>query len=379
MPLRDHYDTIIVGGGIAGASLAYFLAERGARDVLLLERETEWARHSTGRSAATLCQLDPTETVLELKLIGGRFLRNPPPGFSESPLLRCCGTLTVFDAAGLQQEETRRPMLQRFGLDASFLDAEEVRQRVPALTDPEIAGGVWVESDGRLDVHEILSSCLRGARRLGVEIEQGCAVTGLVRTGERIEGVRTAQGEIGSRQVVAAAGAWNLRLAAWAEASPIALRPLRRCAAIYSPIEPAALAVDAPLVVADHRSVYFVPEAGEILMSPMDQVEMPPGEPLADDVVIAEGLERLALVAPDLRARRVRRSWAGLRTFSPDLVHVVGEDPARPGFFWLAGQGGYGIETCAAIGALAADLLTSGRSEVFDPARLSPARFLHNG
>ncbi len=374
MPRREAYDVIIVGGGIAGASLAYFLAEYNA-DVLLLERETEWARHSTGRSAATLSQLDPTDTVLELKVLGGRFLRDPPPGFSPIPLLRLNGTLTLYDQAGWQANRSRQPAVAALGLELELLAPDEVRARIPSLTDPEIAGGAWVPSDGRLDVHEILSSYLGGARARGVEVESGCGVTGFVRAGPRIVGIRTGAREVRARVVVAAAGAWNQTLAVWAEAAPIPLRPLRRCAAIFTP-EHDALAPDAPLVVAEHRSVYFVPESGDLLMSPMDQGESPPCEPVVDDLVIAEGMERLALVAPELRARRVKRTWAGLRTFAPDLVHVVGEDPCRPGFFWLAGQGGYGIETSASVGRVAADLLAGRRSGLFDPDRLSPARFL---
>ncbi len=374
MPQREAYDVVIVGGGIAGASLAYFLAEYQA-EVLLLERENEWARHSTGRSAATLSQLDPTDAVLELKVLGGRFLRDPPSGFSPHPLLRPNGTLTLYDQAGWAACRSRQPVFAAMGLSIERLAPDEVRSRVPALTDPDIAGGVWVASDGRLDVHEILSAYLGGARARGVEVESGCGVTGFLRGGSRVTGVRLGAREVRARVVVAAAGAWNLTLAAWAEAAPIPLRPLRRCAAIFTP-EQDALAPDAPLVVAEHRSVYFVPEGGDLLMSPMDQVESPPCEPVVDDLVIAEGMARLVAVAPRLRARRVKRTWAGLRTFAPDLVHVVGEDPHRPGFFWLAGQGGYGIETSASVGRVAADLLAGRRPGLFDPARLSPARFL---
>jgi D-arginine dehydrogenase len=129
------------------------------------------------------------------------------------------------------------------------------------------------------------------------------------------------------------------------------------------------------MVDCEARRLYFKPESGGFLASPMDETPVAPGDAAPTEEDVAQAVERLATMAPPLAPRALRRKWAGLRTFAPDEVPVVGEDPRVPGFFWLAGQGGVGIETSPALGRLAADLLTTGRTEVFDAAALSPARF----
>jgi len=128
-------------------------------------------------------------------------------------------------------------------------------------------------------------------------------------------------------------------------------------------------------VHSDDDHLYFAPESGGLLLSPMDEEPMEPCDARPDDEVIAQGLARLAGLAPSLVPQTLRRKWSGLRTFAPDRVPVVGEDPRVRGFFWLAGQGGCGIETSGALGPVAADLLVAGKTERFDARALSPARF----
>jgi D-arginine dehydrogenase len=130
-----------------------------------------------------------------------------------------------------------------------------------------------------------------------------------------------------------------------------------------------------PFVVSDPHHLYFAPESGGLLLSPMDETPSEPCDARADDVAIAEAFERLAPLAPALVPQALRRRWGGLRSFSPDRVPVVGEDPRLRGFFWLAGQGGCGIETSPFLGQIAADLLLHGRTDRFEAATLSPARF----
>jgi D-arginine dehydrogenase len=124
------------------------------------------------------------------------------------------------------------------------------------------------------------------------------------------------------------------------------------------------------------HSIYFTPEAGDLMLSPMDEEPIEPCDPSPDDSVIAAAIERFGALAPTLVPDAIRRRWSGLRSFSPDRAHVVGEDPRRPGFFWLAGQGGCGIETSPAVGRIAADLIVDGRTAIFDASRIAPARFL---
>src|SRR5262249_49796714 len=174
--------------------------------------------------------------------------------------------------------------------------------------------------------------------------------------------------------LVEAAGEWAGELARAAGASPIEITPRRRCIATFA--APAGLDVARwPLVAHESKHVYFAPESGGLLVSPMDEVAMAPCDARPDDEALAIAVERLSVIAPSLAPRTFRRKWAGLRTFAPDRVPVVGADPELGGFFWLAGQGGCGIETSPMVGAIAADLLLDGKTARVDATKLSPTRF----
>jgi D-arginine dehydrogenase len=372
---RSDFEVIIVGSGIAGASLAYFLAMRGVSDVLLLEREAQPAYHSTGRSAAVLVEWDPIPALQALKARGGAFLRNPPPGFSEHRLLEPTGILVTFQEPHWSAVRQGVPLLAAQGTNARLLSQSEVLDRMPLLAPQHFDGGVLLPDDGHIDVHELLWSYLRHAVRRGVQRRCGTEVRGVLKRGGRVRGVATDQGEFGARWVVDAAGAWAGTLAALAGAASIALTPHQRTIITFAP--PDGLDVHGwPLVSNESHHLYFGPESGGLLASPMDETPMAPCDAQPDELVVAETIERLGRLAPPLVPRTLRRTWAGLRTFAPDRVLVVGEDPRLAGFFWLAGQGGCGIETSPAVGQIAADLLLDGRTARFDTALLSPARFV---
>jgi len=368
-------DVLIIGAGIAGASLAYFLSERGSSDVLVIERESQPGYHATGRSAATLVELDPVPTVQKLKILGAGFLRQPPAGFAENPVLERCGVFMLLrepqwtmrkDAAAANSADEPRQQLMMPG---------EVNQRLGGvLREGELAGAAFLPDDGFIDIHELLTSYMRHAKRAGIQFRFGVEVTGISRgRGEHLA-VATTGGVLRARRVVNAAGAWVGDIARAAGATAIEFRPMRRSIAIL----PAPASIDVrrwPMIVSESHSVYFRPESGGLLFCPMDEVAMAPCDATPDEVIIAAGLERLRALAPALVPRTLGRRWGGLRTFAPDRVPVVGDDPTLEGFFWLAGQGGCGIETSPALGQIAADLIVSGESNRFDVAALSPARF----
>lgn len=371
--MRAH-DVVIVGAGIAGASLAYFLAEGGSADVLLLEREDRLAVHATGRSAATLSRLDANPTLCRLKVLGAPFLASPPPGFAEHAILDPIGVLAVFAEPVWSAIREAAPALAALGLEARLLSADEALALVPHLERSAVAGALQVPGDGRIDVHELLSSYLRHARRRGVSQRLGVEATGLVVEGGRCRGVQTTAGTFRARLVVDAGGAWAGTFARRAGATSVPMQPKRRTLVTFD-APPGTSTAGWPLVHCEAESLYFLPEGDGLMLSPMDEVDMEPCDPRPDDETVAEAFVRLGRVAPALVPRAVKRRWAGLRTFAPDRVPVVGEDPRLPGFFWLAGQGGCGIETSPIIGRIAADLVVHGRTDRFDAARLSPARF----
>lgn len=367
-------DVVIVGGGIAGASLAYFLGAAGAGRVVLLEREAQPGMHATGRSAAVLVEWDPVPAVQALTVLGARFLREPPPGFADHPLLDPVGVIATFEEPVWSAVREGLPQLVQPDVPFEVLDADAVLARVPVLAREHVAGAVCLPGDGHIDVHALLWGYLRHAARAGVERRWGVSVTGIRVRGGRCRGVETTAGPVGARWVVNAAGAWAGEIGRLAGAMPVPLVPCRRTAVTFA--APAGL--DArrwPFVSNETQQLYFKPEAGGFMASPMDEEPMAPCDAQPDELVVAETLERVARVAPPLAPRRPGRAWAGLRTFAPDRVPVVGEDPRLPGFFWLAGQGGCGIETSPALGRIAADLLLTGRTALFDAAALAPARF----
>jgi len=374
MSHQTDFEVIIIGSGIAGASLAYFLSQRGVSNVLLLERETQPAYHSTGRSAASVVEWDAVPALQELKALGAAFLRHPPAGFCEHPVLIPSGILVTFQEPLWSGARAMVPLLRQRGTVAEVLSQGEVFERMPVLSPVYFDGGVWMPEDGRVDVHELLWSYLRHAGRSGVQHRWGVAVTGIRVERGRCHAVITSDGEFSARWIVNAGGAWAAQIGALAGATPVPLTPHRRT--IVTCAAPDDLDVrEWPLVTNESLQLYFAPESGGLLVCPMDEAPMQPCDAQPDELIVAEAVEKLRKLAPRLAPKTLRRTWAGLRTFTPDRALVVGEDPRMRGFFWLAGQGGCGIETSGAVGQIAADLLVDGHTDRFDATVLSPARF----
>jgi D-arginine dehydrogenase len=374
MNARNRYQVIIIGGGIAGASFAYFLSERGVTDVLLLEKEEAPGYHATGRSAAVLCRIQLVPVVLDLLVVAADFLFNPPEGFSQYPLIRQNGILIALVGETWSAFQQLVPMFEEREVPLELLTPQQAAQRVPVLNPEALDGAAHLPEDGHLDVNELLANYLRVAKSRGVEVRPRCEVTGITTEGGRCSGVVTPAGELRAQWVVNAAGAWAGQIAGLASASPVSLTPMRRCAVTFA----APDGVDVsnwPMVGSEDHKLYFEPDAGGLLMSPMDEHPMEPCDAQPDDLAIAEGMERLKTLAPAIVPRALKSKWAGLRTFAPDRAPVVGPDPLRPGFFWLAGQGGTGIETSPALGRLAADLLVDGKTGLIDAGQVDPGRF----
>jgi D-arginine dehydrogenase len=374
MAARSKFEVIIIGGGIAGASLAYFLTERGVTDVALLERESQHGYHSTGRSAATLVEKDPIAPVQQLKALGGKFLRNPPAGFSDNPLLNPCPVMLLYRRANLAQFDTAVEALRRDKIAFEVLGAAEAIEQVSVLALHESERAIVLTADGRIDVHELLTSYLRHARSRGAMVRTSSEARGLVIENGRCHGVVTDAGTLTARWIVDAAGAWAGEIARLAGASEILLEPRRRTIVTFAP--PPNLSVSRwPFIISEVDLIYFAPESGGLMLSPMDQEPMAPCDVQPDGEVIAAAMERLRGLAPALVPSSLKRKWSGLRTFSPDSIPVVGEDPRLAGFFWLAGQQGFGIESSPELGQIAADLIVRGTTDRFDTAILSPSRF----
>jgi D-arginine dehydrogenase len=369
-------DVVIVGGGIAGASLGYRLA--GKRRVAVLEAEDQPGYHATGRSAALYTTTYGNPTIRSLTIASGAFLRSPPAGFAETPILGPRPVLWIGRADQAASLERALAEAQASDDRARACSVEEALALCPALDPSYVAGAILEPGGYDIDVHALHQGYLRGFRQSGGEVV-GAARTGRIERdggGWRVEaGGRSFSCEV----VVNAAGAWADEVAALAGLAPVGLTPKRRTALTFDPPPTEGLA-GWPCVIDADEAFYFKPDAGRILASPADETPSPPCDAQPEDLDVAITVDRIE-TATTLKVARIASKWAGLRTFAPDKTPVVGMDPDAPGFFWLAGQGGYGIMTSPALSATAAALILEGGfgETISGPgvsaASLSPARF----
>ncbi|MGJ7496461.1 NAD(P)/FAD-dependent oxidoreductase [Variovorax sp. RT4R15] len=370
------FDVIILGAGIAGASAAFRLA--GHRSVLLLERESQPGYHSTGRSAAMFMESYGPPAVRALTRASRAFYEQPPVGFASEPLLTPRGVLYLATHGQEALLQATRSELGPACPDLEVLDADATLARVGCLRPEMVCAALFEPGAQDIDVHALHQGFLRGFRQLGGELRTGVQPQAAVRSGTQWE-LQLPDGEtVRARSVVNAAGAWADEVAALFGAAPIGLVPHRRSAFTFK----APDGTDAsgwPAVVGVDESYYFKPDAGQLLGSPGNADPTVPHDVVPEEIDIAMGIHQIESVS-NLSIRRPTSTWAGLRSFVRDGEMVIGEDGACPGFFWLAAQGGYGIQSAAAASALA-DALLRGvplpeellRHGV-EPSALSPAR-----
>ncbi len=372
----NHSDYLVIGAGIAGASAAYELAAHGS--VTVLERERAPGYHSTGRSAAVYTQTYGAPVIHALTIASLPFFESPPPEFSESALLRPRGVLWIGRADQRQKLDAAYTSFKGQVKTVRRLDAEGVRSLLPVLREGYAAGGV-VEPDAMdMDVDAIHQVFLRGLRARGGEVRTDAEAVSLSRmAGNWV--ADTPGGSHAAPVIVNAAGAWCDEVARLAGVRPLGLTPYRRTAFVFDPPsghDPAGW----PMAVDADEAFYFKPEAGRLLASPADETPLAPCDARPEDLDVATAAERIE-TATVMEVRRIVRSWAGLRTFAPGRTPVVGMDSAAEGFFWLAGQGGYGIMTSPAMARLSLGLITGGgvpddlKALGVTEAGLSPARF----
>jgi D-arginine dehydrogenase len=372
--MTTNCDFLVIGAGVSGAAAAWELAALGT--TILLEMEDQAGYHSSGRSAALYTPNYGAPQVRAICQAAGAFFSAPPPGFAEHPLLSPRGALTL----GIDDPEQ--------AIDALLKDAppehpiaEISLERALALC-PLIRPGVFrraIYEPGVMDMDAdaIHRGYLRGFKARGGRIALSSPVTALERSSGAWTAVTTSE-RFRAPVVVNAAGAWADRIGALAGLPRIGLQPcLRTVILVEAP--PELCGPRQPVGEVIETWHYFKPEAGRILASPGDETPVEPMDAYPDDMVIAEladYLERHTV----LKIERVLRSWAGLRSFVPDHCPVVGFDPKAEGFFWLAGQGGYGIMMSPVLGRATAALIESGqlpddlRERGLTPADLAPGR-----
>jgi len=354
-------DFLIIGGGIAGVSAAARLSHLGR--VVLLEAEAHLAHHASGRSAALFEPRYGPAPVVELSLASDSHLRHAHGGVLSPRglmVLAGPGQRAAFEA-------------DRDGMDLAGITVAEACAAVPILNPAAIAWAARAEHGWDVDTDRLIGDFAREARANGGEIVTGAPVRALRRDGASWR-AETPAGAFAAPHVVNAAGAWADRVAALAGVRTLGLVPYRRSVARIA--APGGHDVARwPMLFGAGESWYAKPDAGALIVSPAEEDRSEPQDAWADDMVLAEGLARYEAMVT-VPVTRPIATWAGLRTFAPDRVPVIGPDPAVPGFLWLAGQGGYGFQSAPAASQLLADLV-AGRPPAIEAglvAALSPAR-----
>jgi D-arginine dehydrogenase len=353
--MPETFDIAIVGGGIAGASVAFSIT--GRRSVLLLEQEDAWGYHSTGRSAAEFTLRFHSPGAGRLTRASKDFFFDPPEGFSEVSLLRPRGNLLIANdekadlLKSIFAEETGHTSAGVHALE--MLSVDEAVGKVPFL-DPDWVRAAFYDQDcWDIEVENLLQGYLRGARRSGAVLRQKSPLI----AARRENGcwiLTTPSEEVRARVVVDAAGGWADEVAKILAAEPLGLVPHRRTAiAVKVPGHDLSAM---PEVNEIEETFYFKPDAGQLMVSPADETPVDPHDAWPEEIDIAYAAHYLT-ECTTLEVNHVAHSWAGLRTISPDRLPVIGASEKTEGFFWLAGLGGYGIQTSPAVGRLAAALL----------------------
>jgi D-arginine dehydrogenase len=368
-------DFLVIGGGIAGASVAFFLAPHGR--VTLLEREGQPGYHSTGRSAALFDESYGSPQVNALTRASRAFFEAPPAGFCDVPLLSPRGAMTVAEHGQEAALQDYWEQLQRSTPGASLLNAEQACAIIPVLRPEKVLGATLNLDPADMDVDALHHGYLRGLTRSGGSVVCHAEVTALACQNGQWQVQAGGQTYMAS-VVINAAGAWADVVAQLASVQPLGLQPKRRSAMIFAPPD----GLDCrhwPMAFGVAEDWYFKPDAGALLGSPANVDPVEPQDVQPEELDIATAIYAIEQVTT-LQIRRPSRTWAGLRSFVADGDLVGGFEPHVPGFFWLAGQGGYGVmtspamgEACAAIArgqAIPAHLTAFGLT----PEMLSPRR-----
>jgi D-arginine dehydrogenase len=361
----------VIGGGLAGLAAAAGLAS--AHRVVLLEQESALAYHATGRSAALYAESYGNTVVRALTRASRSFYVNG----DSNTLTQARGAMFAGDRSQIGELESLHGILSLVSARISLLGFRAATDRCAALGRETLAGAVFDPDARDIDVGLVVDHYRRQFRSAGGELRQNARATVIRR--ESSEWYVEAAGQaVVANVVVNAAGAWADSVATLAGIRTVGLEPRRRTAARVSP--GSWTVRDWPCVIDVTERWYFRPDAGALLVSPADETPSSPCDAQPDDLDVALAIDRIE-AATLLEIHRPMRSWAGLRTFASDRTPVVGFDSGAPGFFWLAGQGGYGIQTAPALADLTVSLVTgaalppSVAAEDVDPRELSPSRF----
>ncbi len=377
--MSSTYDAIVIGGGMAGASVAFELS--AGRRVLVLEDEEQPGYHATGRSAAAFIASYGFENpaLRSLTLASRQALEFPPTAFHAGSFLERRGLLSLAREDRLDELKALYAAQTEALPDIEWVDGQFLSETIPLLREAFLAGAILEKDVFDIDVHGLHEAYLKGLKHRGGACKTSAPAQAITRTGKDWR-VDTAAGSYSAPVLINAAGAWADQVATMAGVPPLGIQPLRRTAIL---LETPVTTENWPLVMETGAGFYFKPDAGLLLVSPADETESPACDAAPEEIDIAYAAH-YAEEALDMQVRNVKHSWAGLRSFAPDRTPVIGFDDGVDGFFWMAGQGGHGIQIAPAAAELAAALLSGGDlpdalvQQDFDPSWVAPGRLRTN-
>jgi len=374
-PMTDLPSTagvVVIGGGVMGASTAYHLAQRGVKNVVLLEREAFFGLGATGRCAGGIRYQFATDINIRLSLLSLPMLDALEDVTGQPALVRKCGYLFVLtqpaDVAQFHRNVARQHAL---GVPTEWLTGDEVRARVRPALFPDALAGTFYAQDGVADPNSVVMGYITAARRLGVTCLTGVTVTGLAQAAGRLTGVVTSEGTISTPVVVNAAGPWSAPLAALAGVE-IPVTPVRRQWLTTTPLP--EIPPDFPFIIDFARSLYFHRE-GEGLLTGMSNPHQPPGfDQRVDPAWELTHLDAAVARLPLLEQAGIASRWAGLYEVTPDAHPILGASPVA-GFYLLTGFSGHGFMHGPICGKLLAEVITDGQATTLDIRSLALSRF----
>lgn len=360
------FDFAVVGCGMAGASIAYELSRSGA-SVIVLEAESYAAYHTTGRSSAFYMEAYGNDTVRNITQTSRSFFDKPPPHFSEAPLLSPSGALYL---ARKEQQPQLNALYNQIGkliTTAELVDLPFIKEKIPQIKSNVIQNGFWEPHSMEIDVAALLNGYITLAKKQNVQFKFNSAVKTLNFNNQQW----TINNSTQATTIINAAGAWAGPLAQLANTKAIDLIPKKRTVCVAK--VPGNINVkNWPLTLDIDEKFYFKPEGNNLLITPADETPSYPHDAQAEELEVAQGIDRVQQVV-DIEITQVKRKWAGLRTFSSDKSPVVGYDPHIDNFFWLAGQGGYGIQMAPALAKISTSLINKESQSI--ASKISPSRF----
>ncbi len=370
----DRADLVIIGGGCMGASVAYHLAQRGVKNIILLEREKFLGMGSTRAAAGGVRYQFSTRVNVQLSLYALDVLQRFQDLFGVSAGYKPIGYLFLLSNANdARAFQCNLAMQQSLGVpDARWVSVAEIARLAPRVNLDSIIGGTFCPRDGLADPNTITQGFAARAKECGARIETEVTVTGIRRDARGVAAVQTNRGEIATRTVVCCAGAWSAEIGKMIGVE-IPIAPVRRQFFITSPLS--EIPRTHPFVIDFSTSFYFHPEGDALLVGMSNPVETPGYKLTIDEAFREKMLEHAVYRLPLLADTQIAHEVVGLYEVTPDAHPILGEAQAAPGFYIAAGFSGHGFMHSPATGKVMSEIILDGKSSTVDVSMLDLERF----